>query len=52
MRMDAQPKLGATEIWQLQTDFSHPLHLHLVQFRVLSHSGRPGPFDAGWKGYH
>jgi spore coat protein A len=34
-RMDARPKLGATEIWQLQTDFSHPLHLHLVHFRVL-----------------
>ncbi len=48
-RMDAQPELGATEIWQLQTDFSHPLHLHLVHFQVLSHSGRPGPYDAGWK---
>lgn len=48
-RMDARPKLGATEIWQLQTDFSHPLHLHLVHFQVLSHSGRPGPYDAGWK---
>ena len=48
-RMDAQPALGSTEIWQLETDFSHPLHLHLVHFRVLGHSGRPGPFDAGWK---
>jgi spore coat protein A, manganese oxidase len=48
-RMDAQPKLGSTEIWQLQTDFSHPLHLHLVHFRVLSHSGRPGLFDSGYK---
>ena len=48
-RMDARPRLGSTEIWQLQTDFSHPLHLHLVHFRVLSHSGRPGPFDAGYK---
>jgi spore coat protein A len=48
-RMDATPKLGATEIWQLQTDFSHPLHIHLGHFRVLSHSGRPGPYDAGWK---
>ena len=48
-RMDAQPKLGSTEVWQLKTDFSHPLHLHLVHFQVLSHSGRPGPYDAGWK---
>jgi spore coat protein A len=47
--MDARPRLGTSEIWRLQTDFSHPLHLHLVHFQVLSHSGRPGPFDAGWK---
>lgn len=48
-RMDARPRLDTTEIWQFQTDFSHPLHLHLVHFQVLSHSGRPGPYDAGWK---
>ena len=48
-RMDASPKLDSTEIWHLKTDFSHPLHLHLVHFHVLSHSGRPGPWDAGWK---
>ena len=48
-RMDAQPKLNSTEIWRLQTDFNHPLHLHLVHFQVLSHSGRPGPYDGGWK---
>ena len=48
-RMDARPKLDTTEIWQLKTDFSHPLHLHLVHFQVLGHSGRPGPYDAGWK---
>lgn len=48
-RMDARPRLESVEIWQLQTDFSHPLHLHLVHFQVLSHSGRPGPFDSGLK---
>jgi len=48
-RMDARPRLGSTEIWRLRTDFSHPLHLHLVHFRVLSHDGRPGPYDSGWK---
>lgn len=48
-RMDARPRLNSTEIWRMQTDFSHPLHLHLVHFRILSHGGRPGPYDAGWK---
>jgi spore coat protein A len=48
-RMDARPKLDALEIWRLQTDFSHPLHLHLVHFQVLGHSGRPGPYDLGSK---
>jgi spore coat protein A len=48
-RMDARPRLNSTEVWRIQTDFSHPLHLHLVHFRVLSHSGRPGPYDSGWK---
>jgi len=48
-RMDARPRLDALEIWRLQTDFSHPLHLHLVHFQVLGHSGRPGPYDTGWK---
>jgi spore coat protein A len=48
-RVDARPKLGSTEIWRLQTDFSHPLHLHLVHFQVLGHSGRPNQFDSGYK---
>jgi spore coat protein A, manganese oxidase len=48
-RMDARPKLDTAEIWRLQTDFNHPLHLHLVHFQVLGHSGRPGPYDEGWK---
>ena len=48
-RMDARPRLNSIEIWRFQTDFSHPLHLHLVHFRVLSHDGRPGPYDSGWK---
>jgi len=48
-RMDARPRLDSTEIWRIQSDFSHPLHLHLVHFRVLAHDGRPGPYDSGWK---
>jgi spore coat protein A len=49
MRMDARVKLGSTEIWRITTDIHHPIHLHLVQFKVLDHSGHPRAFDAGWK---
>src|SRR5919112_1791904 len=49
-RIDARPKLGSTEIWELTTDVHHPVHLHLVKFKVLSRNGRkPMPTDAGWK---
>jgi spore coat protein A, manganese oxidase len=48
-RMDAQPKLNSTEIWQFRTDIHHPLHLHLAQFQVLGHSGRVRGVDTGWK---
>lgn len=41
-----KPRVGATEVWQLnnETGDSHPIHLHLVQFQILSggdshHSG-------------
>jgi spore coat protein A, manganese oxidase len=47
--MDARPALGSTEIWHLQTDVSHPFHLHLAPFQVLSQGGRPRATDAGWK---
>ncbi|MFD2796646.1 multicopper oxidase domain-containing protein [Promicromonospora vindobonensis] len=31
-------------------DLHHPIHLHLVNFRVLSRGGHePGPYDAGLK---
>jgi spore coat protein A len=49
-RVDARPKRGSTEIWEFATDLHHPVHLHLVHFRVLSRNGRrPLPKDAGWK---
>lgn len=37
------PQLGTTEIWAFTntTNFSHPIHIHLVQFQVLEHQ----PFD-------
>ncbi|SMC48723.1 multicopper oxidase family protein [Kibdelosporangium aridum] len=49
-RMEAQPRLGDVEIWRFVADVHHPVHLHLVGFRVLSRGSRPpGPFDAGIK---
>lgn len=32
------PRLGSTEVWQVfnNTEDAHPLHLHLVEFQVLS----------------
>jgi spore coat protein A, manganese oxidase len=49
-RIDARPKLGSTEIWELVTDAHHPVHIHLAHFKVLSRNGgKPLPTDAGWK---
>lgn len=49
-RMNARPQLGATEVWKFVTDVHHPVHLHLVQFKILSRqSDDPRPTDVGWK---
>lgn len=48
-RMDARPKLNSVEVWRIQSDFSHPVHLHLVHFQILEHGGRPGVLDSGLK---
>ncbi|MEU4327324.1 multicopper oxidase family protein [Nonomuraea dietziae] len=49
-RADVTTHLGDVEIWRLVADVHHPVHLHLVGFRVLSRSGRPPlPHDAGLK---
>jgi spore coat protein A, manganese oxidase len=58
-RMDARVRLGSTEVWSLDMGFgglthldgvAHPVHLHLVRFRVLDRNGKkPFPEDAGWK---
>ncbi|MFD3499213.1 multicopper oxidase family protein [Streptomyces sp. NPDC058678] len=46
----ARPKLGTVEVWRFTSDFHHPVHLHLAQFRVVSRSGKePAATDAGWK---
>ncbi len=51
-RMDARPRLGTTEIWEFVTDVHHPVHIHLVQFKVLGRARngqKPLPTDTGWK---
>jgi spore coat protein A len=47
-RTDVTTRLGDVEVWRLIADVHHPIHLHLVGFRVLSRGGRaPLPHDAG-----
>ncbi len=49
-RIDAKPRLGSTEVWEFSADPAHPIHMHLVHFKVISRNGGPpGPYDAGWK---
>ncbi|MGC4938803.1 multicopper oxidase family protein [Kribbella sp. DT2] len=49
-RPDVTTRLGDVEIWRLVADVHHPVHLHLVGFRILSRSGKaPPPHDAGLK---
>ena len=43
----ANPKLGATEVWEIENrsgGWYHPLHIHLIDFKVLSRNGR-APFE-------
>jgi spore coat protein A len=51
------PRLGSTEIWEFwnTTVDSHPVHMHLVQFRILDRQAFVGSTAAtvmlkGWKG--
>jgi spore coat protein A, manganese oxidase len=46
-RLLADPELNATEVWEIENPsggWFHPLHIHLVDFKVLSRNGR-APFD-------
>jgi FtsP/CotA-like multicopper oxidase with cupredoxin domain len=49
----ANPALNATEIWELENTsggWFHPIHLHLVDFRIISRNGRaPFPYELGPK---
>jgi spore coat protein A, manganese oxidase len=57
----ADPALNDVEIWQVETSgggWFHPLHIHLVDFQVLSRNGKPafdwerGPKDVIYTGEH
>lgn len=49
-RIDARPRLDSTELWEFSADPTHPIHMHLVHYKVISRDGGPpGPYDAGWK---
>lgn len=42
-RILAKPPRGAVEIWELQNGgggWSHPVHIHLVDFQIISRSGK------------
>lgn len=49
----ADPALGATEIWEFENGsggWFHPMHIHLVDFQILSRNGRaPFPAELGPK---
>lgn len=54
MRVDARPELGSTETWALVNStpygVSHYIHIHDVDFVVLSRNGQPpGPGEEGLK---
>jgi FtsP/CotA-like multicopper oxidase with cupredoxin domain len=52
-RTDANPKQKTGEIWVFQNDggeWSHPIHVHFEEFRILSRNGRPPDlWEAGRK---
>lgn len=42
-RILAKPQAGTTEVWELVNKsggWGHPIHIHLVDFKVLTRSGR------------
>jgi spore coat protein A len=46
-RVEAHPRANDVEIWEFKNDsggWFHPVHVHLVDFRILDRNGRP-PFD-------
>jgi FtsP/CotA-like multicopper oxidase with cupredoxin domain len=51
-RIDKTVFLGDTEVWSItnRSEVPHPVHIHDVQFRVISRNGGPAhDYEAGWK---
>lgn len=52
-RVAADPALNSVEIWDIENKsggWFHPLHIHLVDFQVISRNGRaPFPYERGPK---
>ncbi|MGH2754070.1 MAG: multicopper oxidase domain-containing protein [Actinomycetota bacterium] len=51
-RIDAEPRLGDTEIWTFRnlSQKTHPMHVHLVMFQVLTRNNLPpAGNELGWK---
>ncbi len=52
-RIDARPRAGDVEIWEFTNNsggWIHPVHVHLVNFKILQKNGRPpAPHETGWK---
>ena len=53
LRVDEEISQGDTEIWEFinNSGVPHPMHIHAVQFKVLSRSGNRDllPTETGWK---
>ena len=55
----AKPRLGETQIWEIENKgggWFHPVHIHLIDFQILSRNGKPrmaheaGPKDVVYVG--
>ena len=49
----ADPEADSVEVWEFRNDsggWNHPMHVHFVDFRILSRNGRaPKPYERGPK---
>ena len=45
-RIDVEARLNVPELWHVEsTGIAHPFHIHGTSFKVLSHNGRPVPYE-------
>jgi FtsP/CotA-like multicopper oxidase with cupredoxin domain len=51
-RIEADPQFKDVEVWNLVNagNWTHPVHIHLIDFRILDRNGRPSlPYESGLK---